>query len=233
MKTRLIGDIHGKIHEYKNLSSTKLNKGISGSIQLGDMGVGFGQSNFWRNALNSFMIENNATFIRGNHDNPHVSKEMPGYIPDGTIENDVMFIGGAWSIDWPNRLPGVDWWPDEELSYEELYRLHDVYSIARPRVMITHDAPTDVAYEMFVETGLAIGGKNAKKIQTRTGEALQSMFEAHQPDCWFFGHWHYTVPYLVGKTNFLCLGELDYIDVDLSDTDQMIKAIMAKEQDDG
>lgn len=223
--TRLIGDIHGKFEEY----IFEVLSGFDGpSIQLGDFGIGLDDT-VWDNTVSNWQRENTQhRFIRGNHDNPHVSKEMPGYIPDGLIENDVMFIGGAWSIDWPDRWPGVDWWPDEELSYEELYRLLDVYSIAKPRVMITHDAPTDIAYKMFVENGLALGGKNAKKIRTRTGEAFQSMFETHQPDCWFFGHWHYTVPYLVGKTNFFCLGELDYIDVDLSDTGQMIDAIMMK-----
>jgi hypothetical protein len=68
---------------------------------------------------------------------------------------------------------------------------------------------------MFVQTGLAIGGPNAKKINTRTGQALQAMFDAHQPDEWYFGHWHHTMQYKYGRTMFQCIGELDYTDVEL------------------
>jgi hypothetical protein len=58
----------------------------------------------------------------GNHDNPYMCKQdMVGYISDGTVEGDVMYIGGAWSIDnpvappgWYRRTAGFDWWFDEE-----------------------------------------------------------------------------------------------------------------------
>ena len=58
----------------------------------------------------------NHKFIRGNHDDPQACREHPYWIKDGLIENDIMYIGGAWSIDREYRTEGVSWWRDEELS---------------------------------------------------------------------------------------------------------------------
>jgi hypothetical protein len=79
--------------------------------------------------------------------------------------------------------------------------------------MITHDCPTSVALEMFLSKGLGFGDN--KQIKTRTGEALQAMFEIHQPELWVFGHWHNTLKQEINGTIFQCLGELDFIDVEL------------------
>lgn len=210
--TRIIGDIHGKIYDYKMFSIADFN---GPSIQVGDFGIGF-SSPYWHDELADWQKQNpHHRFIRGNHDDPDRCKTMPGFIADGKIENDVMFIGGAWSIDHAWRTEGVDWWAGEELSIIELDRLIDVYDTVRPRVMITHDAPTDVTYQMFVQSGLALGGTSAKKINTRTGQAFQAMFDIHQPDEWYFGHWHVTMQCKFGRTMFHCLGELDYVDVEL------------------
>lgn len=211
MKTRLVGDIHGQFNDY----STFALKDCPNSIQLGDFGIGF-SGDFWHNKVATFQTANPGhRFIRGNHDNPEKCKTMPGFITDGKVENDVMFIGGAWSIDRAWRTEGIDWWPDEELSIVALDHLIGVYDMVRPRVMITHDAPTDVTFQMFVQSGLALGGSSAKKINTRTGQALQAMFDIHQPDEWYFGHWHVTMQCKFGRTMFHCLGELDFVDIEL------------------
>jgi len=51
--------------------------------------------------------------------------------------------------------------------------------------------------------------------KTRTGQALQSMWEYHQPEMWFFGHWHETRDLTLNGTKFQCLGEMDYVDVEI------------------
>jgi len=210
--TRLIGDIHGKIYDYQAYSIADF---TGPTIQVGDFGIGFA-GDYWHDNVTAWQKANpQHQFIRGNHDDPDRCMTMPGYIHDGLIQNDVMFIGGAWSIDYAHRIEGQSWWRDEECSIEQFNRLIGLYDMVRPRVMITHDAPTDVTYEMFVQTGLAIGGPNAKKINTRTGQALQAMFEIHQPDEWYFGHWHHTMQYKYGRTLFQCIGELDYVDVEM------------------
>lgn len=215
---RLVGDIHGKIYDYRSYA---LVTGVRGrqivqpeySVQVGDFGIGF-FSPFWHEKEVEWQKQHpQHRFIRGNHDDPAKCKTMPGYIEDGTVEGDVMYIGGAWSIDHAWRTPGIDWWPDEELSYEELDKLVTKFGQVKPRVMITHDCPTKVAWEMFLSKGLGLGDN--KQVKTRTGEALQAMFDIHKPELWVYGHWHNTRRTNIKGTEFQCLGELDFIDVEL------------------
>ena len=229
--TRLIGDIHGLVDDYKAYSIGDF-KGPT--IQLGDFGVGFGQSDFWHESINEFHTQGEHRFIRGNHDNPTVCREqMVGCINDGNIEDDVMFIGGAWSIDnpvaplgWYRRTVGVDWWIDEECSDDRFAQMLEAYEFHRPRVMITHDCPGRASYEMFWGSGMLRG----PVYPNRTAEWFDRFYEVHQPEFWFFGHWHNTMMYKRGATTFVCLDELDTIDVDLSDSEQMLDAIFNKFQ---
>lgn len=213
-KTRLIGDIHGEWEQYYANCTDAINSGCERTIQVGDFGVGF-SGPYWHDRADEFHWDGTHRFIRGNHDSPARCKQMAGWITDGRVENDVMFIGGAYSIDWMLRTEGTSWWADEELSMEELYRLIDVYEQVKPRVMITHDAPLDVTKEMFIQSGLAVFGHNAKLINTKTGTALNTMLAIHQPEEWYFGHWHHTMQYRYGRTMFHCLGIHDYVDVEL------------------
>ena len=211
---RLIGDIHGKWYDYQLITQPIEHK----SIQLGDFGIGFGQGEYWHDRVNDFHSSGQHSFIRGNHDNPSIcKKDMAGWIKDGTVtshgDNTVMAIGGAWSIDYAYRTEGVSWWRDEELSYHELDTMIDIYSATKPDIMITHDAPTLASYRMFIKNGKAMFGGKTLHL-TRTGEALQAMFEIHQPKFWWCGHWHNTIEMDIDGTHFHCLDELDFVDFD-------------------
>ena len=213
--TRIIGDIHGEWELYHQTATDAINfGGCERTIQVGDFGVGF-SGPYWHDRADEFHWDGTHRFIRGNHDDPARCKKMAGWIQDGLIEDDVMFIGGAWSIDQAFRTEGVSWWADEELSMEQLYRMIEIYDQVRPRVMITHDAPLDVTTEMFIQSGLALFKNSAKAIPTRTGMAFNTMLDIHQPDEWYFGHWHHSMQYKYGRTMFQCLGIHDYVDVEL------------------
>jgi hypothetical protein len=214
--TRLIGDIHGMFYDYQAHSIADF---AGPTIQIGDFGIGFGQGDYWHESVNDFHTDGTHRFIRGNHDNPRVCKQdMVGYIADGTVENDVMYIGGAWSIDnpaaplgWYRRTPELDWWFDEECSDEEFERMYEEYKRTKPRVMITHDCPARISYPMFWGSGFLRG----PVYPNRTSEWFDRFLDAHQPDEWYFGHWHKTMTYQEDKTRFQCIGELDYVDVEL------------------
>jgi hypothetical protein len=218
--TRIVGDIHGKFNDYTFFSLGQGRTRHNGdapppecSIQIGDFGMGF-YKDYWHDMVADWQTRNPGhRFIRGNHDDPARCKLMPGYIADGMVEGDVMYLGGAWSIDHAHRTEGVSWWRDEELSVMEFDRLLKVYQEVKPRVMITHDCPTSVAWDMFISRGDSIGGK--KQVKTRTGEYLEWMWGIHKPELWFFGHWHQTRNINLMGTEFQCLGELDYVDVEL------------------
>ena len=213
--TRIVGDIHGLFNDYK---AHALHDFEGPHIQIGDFGVGFGQSDYWHESVDAYMCASNGRFIRGNHDKPAQCHEMRSWIPDGTVQNDVMYIGGAWSIDNPNAPPGwykrtanVDWWADEECSEQQFAVFADIYDLVRPRVLITHDCPHRIATEMFWSSGLLSG----PRYNTRTGDFLQRLQDIHQPELHFFGHWHESMSYRSGRTHFQCIGILDYVDVEL------------------
>lgn len=213
--TRLIGDIHGMVNDYKAYS---IGDFAGPTIQIGDFGIGFGQSDYWHESVNEFHTSGGHRFIRGNHDNPATCKTMSGYIPDGLVENDVMFIGGAWSIDNPNAPPGwyrrtanYDWWDDEECSDKQFRHFLEIYATVKPRVMITHDCPAKVSYPMFWGSGFIKG----PVYPNRTSAWFDKFIDVHEPEEWYFGHWHKTMAHKHGRTMFQCIGELDYIDVEL------------------
>lgn len=202
----LIGDVHGKYDRYK-----KITEGLKDTIQVGDMGVGFVSPRSGREMRNphfDWMVENNHRFIRGNHDNPSVCTRHRQFIPDGTIEDDVMFIGGALSIDKNYRIEGLDYWSDEEISYEKLGYLISIYSEVKPRIMITHECPEYIAHDLNHRRF-----KLDPMFASRTRIALQNMWEIHKPEIWVFGHWHISWKKDVLGTRFICLNELEMTEI--------------------
>lgn len=211
---RFIGDVHGKFDRYKKLIAD-----VPRSIQVGDMGVGFRRLNgprigeIYSNPPHHAMVKGDHRFIRGNHDSPAACERHSQWIPDGKIESGIMFIGGALSIDRHLRQEGYNWWADEELSVAALNDLVDVYVAAKPRIMVTHECPEDVAVEVARVAG---GLKLDPRFASRTRQALQSMWSAHSPELWIFGHWHVSFDHVLNGTRFICLAELEHRDIALT-----------------
>lgn len=199
---RFIGDIHGKMHAYTSICDCSPYP----TIQVGDYGMGF---------VDNWILPSQAKqhrFIRGNHDNPAVCKQQHNYIEDGTIEDGIMFIGGADSIDKHWRKSGVDWWEDEQLSYQELSNLLDIAREAKPNVMVTHEAPDFIADYICQSRGW-----QKYLDDDRTRKAFDVLYGQHQPKLHIFGHWHIDLDMIYQDTRFICLNELSYIDIDIDD----------------
>lgn len=211
---RYVGDVHGRLFDFREI----VKNSPYPVVQVGDMGIGFGATEEIRmKSFDNFEKSFGSLefkFIRGNHDNPELCAKSSRWVEDGIIENNVMYCGGAYSIDWFVRTPGANWWETEELTYGELMKVYRDFRDSKPDVMVTHDCPDTVSKKMFLDVGLGIAGTD--QIKTRTSSAFQSMFEYHQPKIWIFGHWHNTMIEEINDTKFLCLGELDYADVNLN-----------------
>lgn len=194
-----IGDIHGKIDAYKNLIK---DKNMESSIQVGDVGLGFKGVDL--------SIKRVHKFIRGNHDSPKICRNHPNYLGEyGYLpEQELFFISGAWSIDWRMRLEGVSWWTDEQLSYVQLQSMIDFFANKKPRYVVSHDCPNHISYQVLHAMKLKVVVPEG----TRTSVALEQAFEKHQPEKWFFGHYHTTMKIESCGTVFQCIGELDAVE---------------------
>lgn len=200
--TRFIGDIHGNLNAYRIARA-----GASSTVQVGDFGMGFFTPEQYEEV---FALAPEHKFIRGNHDDLQMCQRHPNWIKDGIIDGDVMFVGGAQSPDHRNRLPGMAFWPDEEVSESRFREIEQHYLGARPSVMVTHDAPFDCAVDFFGGVG-----KHGRFEPNRTSYYLQAMFEAHQPDLWIFGHYHRSHDEVREGTRFRCLAINEGFDIDV------------------
>jgi hypothetical protein len=207
VKLRIVGDIHGKFDAFCHLTLKDVRV-----FQLGDFGLGFGP------APKDF--GDNVKFIRGNHDSPQECQAHKNYAGEFGYwpEFKLFFMGGAFSIDHAWRRSAMKqlhypliWWPDEELSVEQLEEAKKLYLEYKPEVVVTHDCPSLVSRILLGE--LLIGFRPEKLVRTRTGDVLQSMFALHQPKQWFFGHYHVDKTFTVEGTEFVCLNELSTYDL--------------------
>lgn len=211
---RYIGDIHGKVELYHEAVL-----GVEKSIQVGDIGLGFGYPYQYENhcrimfsPLDS-LTDSKHRFIRGNHDNPDFCKSSPMYIKNGyEKETDHFFVNGAWSIDgigapWDQgrRTEGFNWWSNEEEDQVTLDLLIEEFADTKPSTVVSHEAPFEVTDIFFNPT---------ERYISKTAYALTQMFRSHKPKRWLFGHWHRRRDKVIDKCRFICLEEGGYIDLD-------------------
>lgn len=191
--TYFIGDIHANFGVYEKITSA-----FSPTMQLGDMGLGFGVDYEFPD------LHPEHGFIRGNHDNPEICRTMESYLGDyGYLHGeDIFFVSGAFSIDKNWRTIGVDWWAEEELNHEQWKAVFELYGGFQPRIVATHDCPFSVLGEVQ-------DSRFGSSKRTLTGMGLQQMLDIHQPEIWVFAHHHQYRAFTQGKTLFVALGDPD------------------------
>ncbi|KHL05400.1 metallophosphoesterase [Sinomonas humi] len=136
-------------------------------------------------------------FIDGNNDNHEFLAQLPRrrggraemmgltYLPRGTRfrlgRRRFGALGGAYSVDRRQRRHHVDWWPEEELTADDVRRLGD----GRLDVLLTHEVPSSVELPGLLrlrpETAAAVN---------RNRQLVQAAVEATRPAQMFSGHWH-------------------------------------------
>jgi len=72
--------------------------------------------------------------------------------------------------------------------------------------MVTHDCPW--FFYNNIHSYKRFGNAS------RTANAFEEMFHIHKPERWIFGHHHTSIREVVQGCEFICLAELEYIDVD-------------------
>jgi len=195
----LIGDVHGKYDRYyKIIRQTDRHPY---TVQLGDFG-------FKYETLKN-LDPNCHKVIGGNHDNYDRIAEFPHYLGDfgyTSLNNvDFFYYRGAYSIDKQFRTIGIDWWEQEENKIEAFMQARELYRQTKPNIVLTHDCP-----EFMVPQYI---GVDQRLYQNTTSWALNELFNIHQPKIWFHGHYHVSKTTQYGDTTFVCLDELETVNV--------------------
>lgn len=228
---RIIGDIHDRFTEY-----IELTKGAKFSIQVGDLGQHYQAMERVNPVFHRVILGNHddyAHIVRDNlsFDDKYVnSPSQPYSIVGGRIvefinfpehnlghygiykvpetDKKIFFLRGSDSIDAHRRTIGIDYWYEEELTRNEFEKAFELYETEKPEFVITHTCPLDITHNLNLPFS---GGKVFK---SKTNQALQKMFDFHQPKIWIFGHFHQDWMGTIEGTNFICLDILSKVDFD-------------------
>jgi len=222
-KLRIIGDVHGQI-DRDNLFTRdaqpyfEIIADAAYSIQIGDMG----DEETYAGLVTQVDVGRHR-FFPGNHDHydrlpPHSLGDF-GEVSWGGV--DFFFVRGAASLDRDKLIRlGRDlgktlWFEQEELTDEQMCTAEQEYLRTRPGIVLSHDAPTDIArgaWQHARRLGPPI--PDAVFRSSRTNAFLTRLLEQHSPRLWLFGHHHRDWSYRDGGTLFVCVGELSYVDID-------------------
>jgi predicted phosphodiesterase len=188
----IIGDVHGKYQEYLNLISTE-----KSSIQVGDMDL-FGYDDLK-------YIPDSHRFFKGNHDNYSISQDIHDLGDYGVFEEDgysIGFIRGAYSIDRFERTAANEWYEQEQLTYPQMSAAVKLLTERKPQVILSHDGPDYIVRRFFEYDDL-----------TKTRQALGVLTKLHLPKVWIFGHHHKFRDEMIDGCRFICLAELQKVDL--------------------
>ena len=195
------GDVHGNSGWLEVLFRSAVAHGCNAILQLGDFGFWPHQPGGSRylHRVSKYADRSGVVvfWIDGNHEN-HDALRLLTPSADGFVDvargcrhaprglrwtwRGVRFgaLGGAFSIDWRDRVPGRSWWPDEVTTAADVERLGG----AALDVLLTHDAPA----------GVPLGGVRLPDAdQVRTDEVralLAEAVKATSPRLVLHGHWH-------------------------------------------
>lgn len=203
MEITLIGDVHSNYVKYLEIIKT-----AEYSLQLGDFGYSY--------SVLSGVDHTRHEILAGNHDNYSLIKsgQYKHFLLDyGYYFNSIFYIRGGFSINKnsPSTRIGVDWFPEEELSSEQMEKCFEFYKKIKPQIVVSHEAPRDIANQVGSPDILRDFGFNPDTFTTRTSEFLQRCFVEHQPGRWYFGHYHKSWKHFYCMTLFRCLAPLETV----------------------
>ena len=211
MSVYLTGDIHGDVSRFTSYTGLKKDDVV---IVLGDFGVLWlwEGSTTVREAKEKPKLDVldclgcTVCFLDGNHENfdrlealeivklfgapagkvtDHVYHLLRGEIYD--IEGKSYFcMGGAASIDQDQRIEGVSWWPQENVTYSEMrYGLKNLAERKnKVDYILTHTPPQSILKLMLNKA------QNTKRFRDPTAVMLDQLRETVSFKKWYFGHMH-------------------------------------------
>jgi len=214
-KLGLLGDQHGDLNHFLIVTRTMWARGISVMVQLGDWGFVWPGEN-WEKTLDKISRRLTAQgqtlyFLAGNHDWIPRLHQFPQdedglrllrrnivLFPTGyrttlaaynkmTPGKTLAVLPGANSVDREFRTEGIDWWPGEAISDQDLA----VLGTERADILLGHEAPVGVREIEDEIQKNPDGWSEAARVYAAEGrKQFHRGFQAVRPRLYAGGHWH-------------------------------------------
>ena len=121
------------------------------------------------------------------------------YMPRGsvyTLEDgrNILFFGGAESIDKARRTQGVSWFPQEVATQKDIFLLDKIKH--KIDIVVSHTCPT-----LFSQ----MDAEFPEKMKDPTRRILDYILTTFKPELWVFGHYHTFLEGNSMECRFTCL----------------------------
>lgn len=216
VRAMFAGDIHGNINHLKWLFDHASKNDITHIISVGDFGywVHLKRGVKFISAVERLAKSHNikVLWIDGNHENHDILNELVDiygdsapiptpsewvkWIPRGCIftlgATTIMGYGGAWSVDWKQRVEGESWWRQELIDPFHVDDLPEVHV----DILITHDAPM----------GKTLSYKDDIPLSVNQRVLVSEIMSKVTPDMVICGHHHVRETWYQNETQINVLG---------------------------
>lgn len=232
------GDIHGNTEHAKWLFKHASINEVTHIISVGDFGYWVHLPRGERFVSTIAQLAEDAQikflWIDGNHENHDIlnsltdiygrdnpiptPNEWVQYIPRGCRfsinETTFMGYGGAYSVDWLDRVEGESWWRDELIDPFDI----DLMSPEPVDILFTHEAPYN--------NGEKITYKDDIQVSIAQRHLVKELLDKVTPQFHICGHHHTRVDWVDGNTEVSVLGRDTMADdsvliFDLTDGDEL------------
>ncbi|MCE9598377.1 MAG: metallophosphoesterase [Spirochaetia bacterium] len=219
--TLYVGDIHGDFHALERLVFVILSRhpDVERVVVVGDFG-------FFPDAHQDYWYPQSRLpipllFIEGNHEDnaalDHGSSSVPMrkspcfdafHIPRGYCADGVLYMGGATSRDREPARRGIDWFPQENISYKDMARARAQIKaqVGRIHTMVCHET-TAGAFRILRNNEI---DPNRKR--------LEELFQLVRPRLFIHGHHHCSRQYEYQGCKFVVLQNLDHFHFDIMES---------------
>ncbi|MBF0398647.1 MAG: metallophosphoesterase [Desulfobacterales bacterium] len=204
------GDIHG---DWKALNKLIKDKQPETILQCGDFGYwpNLKQARLYDVSTGKFIteetkVENGYTkiyFCDGNHEDHDSLRKLVStevypnvfYMKRGSVltlpdKINVLFLGGASSIDRRGRTPGYDWFSEEILTEKDIENLPD----CKIDIVVSHTCPNE--FKPVI---------NDRFENDLSRVILSYILDKYNPCLWYFSHWHVYKTGRFADTKWICL----------------------------